>query len=238
MINWKSLWTSMWQNFAYDTAKRIVSFLAGGAVIATVTYIVHKVLPQHDILAASIVLCIAVGVMVWSTTRRTERPKQGIQQVHSTLPAPSVAITTRDIDEFYHTYDLNFIEEVEHLIGVQVNAVAPEERERFLTRFLVSGLIGYMFEATWYTIFRSQIDALHHLVGHSLKREQLKVYYDHAAAASPSLYQSYTFEQWVGYMRSQVLIREDGDWINITIRGREFLKYLINSARSSSSRAY
>lgn len=48
----------------------------------------------------------------------------------------------------------------------------------------------------------------------------------------------YTFESWFGYLKNQILIRQDGYNVNITVRGKEFLKYLVQYGRTASDKQY
>jgi hypothetical protein len=54
----------------------------------------------------------------------------------------------------------------------------------------------------------------------------LRPFYTPAAAQYPAVYQSYSFEQWLAFLRGQLLIRDESGQIFITVRGREFLAYL------------
>jgi hypothetical protein len=96
----------------------------------------------------------------------------------------------------------------------------------------------YTFELTWLLIYASQLDALHDLNSGPLKRKQLRPYYDAVAQKFPDAYRQYSFDGWLGFMRTLVLIREDGDMVSLTIRGQEFLKYLIHTQRSAKGRPY
>ena len=44
----------------------------------------------------------------------------------------------------------------------------------------------------------------------------------------PGQYANYSFEQWLVYMESQMLVTRKDDKVYITLDGREFLKYLIH----------
>jgi hypothetical protein len=58
------------------------------------------------------------------------------------------------------------------------------------------------------------------------------VYYDKAAVDYPNLYPKYSFEQWLNYLMSeQLLIRHPSDMLEITHKGRDFLKYLAHWGR-------
>jgi hypothetical protein len=154
------------------------------------------------------------------------------------LTAPVAPLPSAAINDLYGRIDPQLTNETEANLRKQANEVpAGIERETFLVRSLTLSVVYIQFETTWYNIFASQIEALQHLNTTRLKREDLFPYYTAAATADPHIYATYSFDQWLGYLRTQVLIREDGDVISITIRGREFLKYLIDNGRSSAGRS-
>ncbi len=51
--------------------------------------------------------------------------------------------------------------------------------------------------------------------------------YEDAKTNYPSWYQDYSFEQWLGFLRSFNLVTQKDSRYFITVAGREFLKYLI-----------
>jgi hypothetical protein len=70
-----------------------------------------------------------------------------------------------------------------------------------------------------------------------LRREQLQPYYDKAAQASPAVYANYPFDEWLNYMKSQLLILEHpGQTFEITVRGKDFLKYMLHFGYSAENR--
>jgi hypothetical protein len=109
------------------------------------------------------------------------------------------------------------------------------DREKFLIRLFASGVLIYLFDMIWFTIFQSQIKALEELNRRALTINEIRSFYDGAAANNPSVFQTYPFESWLTYMRSWLLILQ-GDSIQITIRGKEFLKYLIQKGHAASDR--
>ena len=62
--------------------------------------------------------------------------------------------------------------------------------------------------------------------------EALRPFYTLAATQYPEAYNGYSFEAWLGFLRDQLLVREDGGRLRITVRGREFLTYLTRMGRS------
>jgi hypothetical protein len=105
----------------------------------------------------------------------------------------------------------------------------PQRVEHLLT--LSSALlIGGMLERTYNFIFGSQIALLERLNSGPLSIDDLKGFYDRAKAAFPEIYKSYEFQHWYNFLESFVLIsRLPSGQIEITKRGRGFLRYLIDN---------
>ena len=78
-----------------------------------------------------------------------------------------------------------------------------------------------VYELAWADIFGSQLRALHQLNTRMLTYEELRHYYDEGATNLPQVYQNRPFEAWLTFMRNSVLIRENGDNVEITVRGKE-----------------
>ena len=105
-----------------------------------------------------------------------------------------------------------------NLLGVEVVPV--------LIRYLAGLSIAYNFSEIYRIIFGSQLNLLDYLNTRSSQPiEALKAFYNSVASVYP-LYKEYSFEQWLGYLKSQLLIRDDSGSISITVKGREFLGFL------------
>lgn len=111
------------------------------------------------------------------------------------------------------------------------------EREMVLVRHLASAYIYARFEHAYHLIFVSQLNMLQALnaVGSS-SRETIKPYYDVACLVEPDFYSNYSFDQWLNFLITAVLVRTDGDTVSITVAGREFLRFLIQEGRSFERR--
>ena len=105
------------------------------------------------------------------------------------------------------------------------------EREAFLVRVLAAASIVQSFEQIYRSIWGSQIGALQFLNSANLggvDPNQVRPWYDQAAGRDPELYGSYSFEQWLGFLRSQALIVASEAGVTISLEGREFLKYVLH----------
>lgn len=105
--------------------------------------------------------------------------------------------------------------------------------------FLAVIIINSLYDNAWLTIYRSQVLMLTELNRGLLRREQVKTYYDDAARSNPQLYANYSFDQWLGYLRGQVLLLEHpGQTFEITVRGKDFLKYMVHRGLTADARKF
>lgn len=110
----------------------------------------------------------------------------------------------------------------------------PQRADHLLT--LASALlIGGMLERTYNFIFGSQIALLERLNAGPLPIDDLKVFYNRAKDAFPSIYKDYEFQHWYNFLESFVLIaKAPNEHIAITPRGRGFLRYLIDNGYTTA----
>lgn len=102
-----------------------------------------------------------------------------------------------------------------------------------LIRYLAAMSITYVFSEVYRLIWGSQLNLLDYLNSHNGQPdESLRSFYNLGITLYPEYYKEYPFEQWLGFLKDQLLIREDGGLISITIRGREFLMHLARAGLS------
>jgi hypothetical protein len=213
------------------------TFTAGGTLIAVGAWLVHKIswLPDWAAYAAAFVL--ALFAFIWFSGRFAPVQALGKTERQTQRATPDTG-KFQNVDEFYKTYDNALLLETEDNVRKLSDQYQPgPDRERFFVRFVASGIFVVFFEITFLNIFGSQIRALEGLNKGMLKLDGLRPYYDEAAAKNPEYYSRRSFESWLSYLRDQILIRTQGDNVEIAPRGREFLKYLIQCGRSASDRA-
>jgi hypothetical protein len=64
-----------------------------------------------------------------------------------------------------------------------------------------------------------------------------KSFYDKAAVECPGIYSNYSSEEWIKFMiGQQLIIQHPSDMLEITVRGRDFLKYLTHWGRFANAR--
>ena len=169
------------------------------------------------------------ALLVYIGNRVKLRPVQekGSQSIIG-LP---IAQAAAEVEMYYHRIDPRFTGEVEGALRQTAAKLPAPEKETYLFHALTVAVIYVQLELVWHNIFGSQIKALQRLNHDHLKREVIFPYYAAAANANAKTYADYSFDRWLGFMRSHTLIREDGGLISITIKGRDFLKYLIDDAK-------
>jgi hypothetical protein len=142
-------------------------------------------------------------------------------------------------DYFRLSYKSEMTSEVEKNIKIIANQNQPNDREGFLAYFIGVGLVAYLHDLTWAYIFRSQILMLTAMTRNNgwLRLSEAKSYYDNAAMQSPDTYRNYSYDQWLQFLMSQqLIIRHPSEMLEITIRGKDFLKYLTHWGRLADDR--
>jgi hypothetical protein len=142
---------------------------------------------------------------------------ENLERLRAMMP-PDLLIEARAIVEAKITRD--------HA-GQKINEV------EYLTTMSATLMLAGLFERTYGAIFGSQIALLSQVNSSPITPDRAKEIYSIAAAAFPLVYENYSFEQWLHFMESFVLISraEDGA-IVITLRGRGFLRFCIENGYS------
>jgi hypothetical protein len=175
---------------------------------------------------------VFLAVLVW-LGRVIARKKPEV--IQNRPAATSGTMQFQVVENFYQTYDNQLLRECEDSVRLEAQKrQSAAEREAFLVKTLSAVIILAFFEGTWNVIFGSQIRALELLNKGIAKVEDLRPHYEQDLDKRPQ----YPFESWYGYLKEQVLIRQDGYNVAITVRGKEFLKYLVQCGRTDSDRKF
>lgn len=113
--------------------------------------------------------------------------------------------------------------------NIKIIAHREQQPEDFYARFIGVGLAAFMYEQAWAYMFKSQVRFLRELNNNVvLPVSKAMEYYEESKAACPKVYETYNFEGWLGYLINphQLVIRHPSEMIEITHKGRDFLKYL------------
>jgi hypothetical protein len=131
--------------------------------------------------------------------------------------------------------DNALIREIEDKVEADLRSrnITGDHALRVLKRYYAGAAIGYQFEMTYTYIYGSQLDLLHYLNIYGAQPVQaIRPFYVSGSNNYPQLYTSYSFEDWLNFLKKMVLVLEDGGRILITVRGSEFLTYLTRVGRS------
>lgn len=166
-------------------------------------------------------------------TNRIRVPGLGIQTVSQ---SGSVQGAKNDpshaAEELRRTLDNQLVVQQGKLISDDLDkrGIAGADRDALLIRFVALVSLAWQFEMAYTTIWGSQLALLNHLnprapVGVSV--QEAKQFFDGAALLYPQTYSGISIEQWLASLQNNVLILRNGNQINITVKRREFLKYLV-----------
>jgi hypothetical protein len=186
------------------------------------------------------ILLIVAGV-VWLIGRRknagplplqTSGTVPGIPTLSALLGQnPSVEFNARRFFALAHYSPVTA--EIEKNIKIVAQQNYPNDKEAFYARFIGLGVVAYQHDTTWFTIYGSQLAALSELNSRGLiPVAELKKHYDKALADYPKTYENYSFEQWLDYLQSRMLIaRYPSRMVELSFNGKDFLKYLAHVGR-------
>jgi hypothetical protein len=184
---------------------------------------------------------VALYLLMLVSRKVSKKPKEQRQQtgegaIVSQVPAAPTS-QFKNVDDFYRTYDNVLLRECEDTIRAESNQYQPgADREKFLVRFSASSYITYFFEITWANIFGSQLLALDAINQAPRTIDEVRVYYDTIAAHRPDVFGHYSFDSWINFLRTRILIVEQGRIVHLSVRGKEFMKYLVHCGYSIHGR--
>jgi hypothetical protein len=125
--------------------------------------------------------------------------------------------------------------ETEKNIKIIAQQSSPLDKEAFYARFIGVGLVAYQHDVSWFTIYGSQLAALAELnVRGLIPVADLKKHYDKAVLDYPQAYSNYSFDQWMDFMKSRMLIASyPSQMVELSFNGKDFLKYLAHVGRDA-----
>ncbi len=130
-------------------------------------------------------------------------------------------------------------QEIENNVRAAAQLNSPNDRESFYVKLIATGLPAFTYDIVWAYIFRSQILALMEINRRLMPIAEVKVFYDKAAAEYPDRYANYSFEQWMEFLKSNtLLIWHPSGMVEITVQGRDFLRYLTHWGRYPDDRRF
>ena len=214
----------------------LISFAGGGVA----HWLVAKYFTLPLSLAVALWCLVTAGLILLIEKVLKRRGKTPSTAIVQTLNSGDLATALAATDTFYKTCGGPMLDEVEeHMRKLAFHHTDPAEREQFLIRTLSAGGLAYLFDVASLTIYRSQLEALIEINGKGFVNiSTLRPFYENAAREYPERYKARSFESWLSWMRTQILMKQEGDFVIITIRGIDFLKYLVQSGVSPKDRLY
>lgn len=146
-------------------------------------------------------------------------------------PHPATGVLDIDIDLFFRqTYQSTHQGVVESNLRSVCAKYDPRNREDVLYKLMARGIMEFQNWITWLTIYRSQILLILELNEKGyLGMDRFKHYYDAATKEFPDQYKEYPLERWISYLRWRLLVLPHrGDVFEITIGGKDFLKFMVH----------
>jgi len=171
---------------------------------------------------------------------RQKRSLSGQLTVQSTTATLSPTNKAFDATQFFQlAYYSQLQPEAEANIREAAAQNQPNDKEGFYVKLIAIGVIAYSYDIIWFTIYRSQLLALLELNrrGGILPIATIRAYYDQAVSDFSSEYAGSSFDAWLSFLSTNVLLfKHPSDMIEITIRGKDFLKYLLHHGRDAEQR--
>jgi hypothetical protein len=188
----------------------------------------------------TVAVCLIVTALVANAVSHAINQKPTVQptQAQSATIGAATATQFKKVDEFYQTYSSRMVSETEVLVRAESDQYPPgADREKYLVRVTALFVTIIIFEKVWFTIYGSQLKALQQLNLQMLTYDEMRRYYDEAAKAHPEIYKDSSFELWLGYLKIWLLILEhDPTHLEITVRGQDFLRYLLEARYDTALR--
>ena len=235
-----------WDWFArqYEDIKGHYKWALLGALWTLISWagnrLLHLIPHMPDWAVWAIVLLASSIVFVSLASSFEKYARQDSNKAQAVTNALMTPSTGFDADAALKTaYNSSLHDEVENNIRTAGSRKHANEREAFYVRLLAIGAVGYTYDVVWAYIFKSQILLLMELNSRTLSPAEVKTFYDKAGSGYPDRYAKYSFEQWMEFLRSNLLIiHTPNGMVGITVRGKDFLKYLIHWGRSADQRAF
>jgi hypothetical protein len=226
-----------WMTLAKFVADCVVAAASWKLVKKIMSYFPH-ISPDWASIIAWVVAASVLFLIIHWHERKSVSQSQGPKGQNVTVSTLSTTASPLDVNNVLaKAYNSSLQTDVETNLRNMANNLPPEERDTVMLRFYAVGALSYGYDTIWWTIFRSQILALEGLNKKVLRMEDLKDFYDSAAQQYSNQYAGYSFEQWKSYlMRNTLILDLPGESIGITVRGKDFLKYLVHWGRSASDR--
>ncbi len=163
--------------------------------------------------------------------------KDGV--VTDDIPKPQSAESkTKAVDDLMRSPDSLLLNEVETTVLKELRDRGLEtssDAVKVLARRLAATVIALEFEQVYNTIFGSQIyllKKLNEFLGVGVDQKYVLHHYEHVQKMFSEAFGDWTLDRYLGFLNDRKLIRMDLEKYSITVRGAEFLLWLVRMGRS------
>jgi hypothetical protein len=174
---------------------------------------------------------------ITAVLERTRRVGKGGLETFESPQLPAPTDKPDPLAEFMGSFDNPLLREQEAVILADIKArwlADPYVAQKALVRSLAGTQILLLFERIQSLIWASQVALLTYLNSRptAAPLNEVRRFYDDAAQKYPDLYHGYSFDSWVTFLASWMLIERHGEFVSLSKAGREFLKWRIEIGRA------
>jgi hypothetical protein len=229
--------TLEWLQLAKFVGDLLVAMASWKVVKKLLTHVPHVSEDWASVISLLAAALILFGLVWWQQRTSKSGQKQAVQDATNSLVTSPAKFDATAF--FQQSYASPLQAETESNIRAAAIQNQPNDREGFYAKFIAIGIFAYLYDMVWASIYRSQLLLLMELNRRMLSLAEVKSYYDKAASDNPTHYANYSFDQWLDFMKSRILlIQYPSQMFEITVRGKDFLKYLTHWGRYPDDRSF
>jgi len=145
-----------------------------------------------------------------------------------------------DSVEFFRTAYYSTLQDTgANSIKAEAERVRPHDKESFYLDVIAVGSIQMIYDQLWWVLYRSQLRALLELNKSNglLPLSSFRKHYDQAVAEFSDTYANKNFDEWMKFMTDTLLLKiHPSEMVEITLKGKDFLKYLLHWGRTEETK--
>ncbi len=189
---------------------------------------------------ATVIICVLLKSPISSLLARLNKAKHKDTEFNFDADAQkapaSISVSTHIADAIPHD-QLGLIKEAEERIYKsleELNINNDSEKVKVLAKHHANLQIRSAYSEMYHVIFGSQLLLLQSLNVQSkpVEPQFLVTFYESAKYQYPEFYKTYTFENYINFLKSVGLINTENGNYFITVLGRGFLTYLAETGRN------
>lgn len=237
MVNWRKVKTALeWARLGKFVFDVFVAIFSLSLIKKLFTYIPQVPKDWATIIAWASAAGVLFLLLWWQEKRKTTAQEPETQDVSTALLNSSTFNATT---HFATAYTSIMHQQIEANVRAAAQLNGPNDRESFYVKLIAAGLPAFTYDIIWAYIFRSQILALMEINRRLMPIAEVKEFYNKAASEFVDRYAHYSFEQWMDFLKSNtLLIVHPSGMVEITVQGRDFLRYLTHWGRYPDDRRF